>query len=156
MHQPKTTEEQRNESVVRELYSLAEATSKDTPKFVSLFAEGGYFYDVAAGQKYYGQDIGLTVDVYATAFPDMHRELYTLYFQDDVVIVELSLNGTHKGNLALPGGYIPPTNNEIHAPCCDVFHLKDGKVVSFHCYVAVPILLSQLGVFQNLSAAIKS
>ena len=153
MNQPKTAEEQRNAAVVRELYALAEASAKDTPKFVSLFAEGGYFYDVAAGKKYYGKDIGLTVDIYASAFPDMHRELYSMYFNDDVVVVELSLNGTHKGNLALPAGYIPPTNKEMHAPCCDVFHLKDGKVVSFHCYVAVPILLGQLGVFKNLSAA---
>src|ERR1700756_1623357 len=154
MLQPKTAEEQRNATIVRELYASAEATAKDTPKFVSLFAEGGYFYDVAAGKKYYGQDIGYTVDVYATAFPDMHREFYNMYFDDDVV-VELSLNGTHKGDLAIPAGVIPPTNKEMHAPCCDVFHLKDGKVVSFHCYVAVPILLGQLGVFKNLSAAIR-
>ena len=73
----------------------------------------------------------------------------------DVVVVELSLNGTHKGDLPLPAGVISPTNKEIHAPCCDVFHLKDGKVQSFHCYVAAPILLSQLGVFENLSAAIR-
>jgi hypothetical protein len=33
--------------------------------------------------------------------------------------------------------------------------LKNGKVGSFHCYVAVPILLGQLGVFKNLSAAIR-
>jgi hypothetical protein len=52
-------------------------------------------------------------------------------------------------------GVLPPTNTAMHAPCCDVFHLKDGKVVSFHCYVAVPILLGQLGVFKNLSAAIR-
>ena len=155
MNQPKTPEEQKKGAVIRELYGLAEASAKDTPKFVSLFAEGGYFYDVAAGKKYYGNDIGLTVDFYAEAFPDMHRELYEMYFYDDVVVVELSLNGTHRGNLTLAEGYIPPTNNKIHAPCCDVFHLKDGKVVSFHCYVAVPILLGQLGVFGNLSAAIK-
>ena len=31
----------------------------------------------------------------------------------------------------------------------------DGKIVSFHCYVAVPILLEQLGVFNNLQAALK-
>jgi hypothetical protein len=155
MHQPKTAEEQRNEAVIRELYASAEAAAKNIPKFVSFFGEGGYFYDVAAGKKYYGQDIGLTVDIYATAFPNMHRELYNLYFNDDVVVVELSLNGTHKGNLAIPAGVIPPTNKEMHAPCCDVFHLKDRKVVSFHCYVAVPILLEQLGVFKNLSAAIR-
>jgi ketosteroid isomerase-like protein len=64
-------------------------------------------------------------------------------------------DGTHKGDLVIPEGVIPPTNKEMHAPCCDVFHLKDPKVVSFHCYVAVPILLGQLGVFKNLSAAMR-
>jgi ketosteroid isomerase-like protein len=155
MNQPKTAEEQKNAGVVRELYASAEAVAKNTPKFVSLFGEGGYFYDVSAGKKYYGKDVGEVVDLYASAFPDMHRELYSMYFDDDVVVVELSLNGTHKGDLVLPEGVIPPTNKEMHAPCCDVFHLKDGKVVSFHCYVAVPILLGQLGVFKNLSAAIR-
>jgi hypothetical protein len=155
MHQPKTAEEQSDAAVIRELYASAEAAAKNTQKCVSLFGEGGYFYDVGAGKKYYGQDLGYVVDVYASAFPDMHRELYSMYFNDDVVVVELSLNGTHKGNLAIPEGVIPPTNKEIHAPCCDVFHLKDGKVVSFHCYVAVPILLGQLGVFKNLSAAVR-
>jgi hypothetical protein len=154
-HQPKTAEEQRNAAVIRELYASAEAAAKNTPKFVSMFGDGGYFYDVGAGKKYYGKDLGYVVDLYASAFPDMHRELYNMYFNDDVVVVELSLNGTHRGNLAIPEGVIPPTNKEIHAPCCDVFHLGDGKVVSFHCYVAVSILLGQLGVFKNLSAAIK-
>lgn len=150
-----TSEEARNEEVIRNVYFLAEGKSKNTPKFVSQFADGGYFYDVAAGKKYFGRDIGLTVDVYAAAFPDMHRELYQLYRRGDLVVVELSLNGTHKGDLILPPGTIPATGKEIHAPCCDVFHLKDGKVVSFHCYVAVPILLEQLGVFMNLQAALK-
>jgi hypothetical protein len=69
----KTAEQDRNEQAIRRLYSLADAKSKDTPAFVAQFSEGGYFYDVAAGKKYYGKDIGLTVDVYAVAFPDMHR-----------------------------------------------------------------------------------
>ena len=153
MSQPQTAEEQGNAAVIRDLYASAEAAAKNTPHFISLFADGGYFYDVAGGKKYYGKDIGLTVDVYASAFPDMHRELDSMYFNGDVVVVELSLNGTHQGDLPIPIGVIPPTNKEIHAPCCDVFHLKDGKVVSFHCYVAVPILLAQLGVLANLSAA---
>jgi hypothetical protein len=154
-HQPTTAEEEANATAIRALYASAEAAAKDTAKFVSYFAEGGYFYDVGAGKKYYGKEIGGTVDIYAAAFPDMHRELYGFYFNDDVVVVELSLNGTHNGDLELPAGVIPPTHKEIHAPCCDVFHLKDGKVASFHCYVAVPILLEQLGVFGNLSAALK-
>jgi ketosteroid isomerase-like protein len=152
----KTPEQDRNEQLIRRLYYLAEAASKDTQQFVSLFAKGGYFYDVAGGKKYYGAEIGVTVDVYAAAFPDMHRQLDRLYFFDNnVVIVELSLNGTHKGSLAMPAGTIAATGKEMHAPCCDVFHLEDGKVTSFHCYLAVPIILGQLGVLMNLGAALK-
>jgi hypothetical protein len=125
----KTSEEARNEQVIRSLYSLAEGNSKNTSKFVSLFTDDGYFYDVGAGKKYFGPEIGKTVDVYAAAFPDMHRELYALHSFGDHVLVELSLNGTHKGDLVIPPGTISPTGKEIHAPCCDVFHLKDGKVL---------------------------
>jgi ketosteroid isomerase-like protein len=140
-----------NEKVIRELYESAEV--KDSARFVSLFADGGYFWDVSAGAKYFGNDIGRTVDIYAEAFPDMHRQLDKLDVFGDMVVVELSLNGTHRGNLALPAGTIPPTGKEMHTPCCDVFHLKDGKVVSFHCYTAATILFAQLGVLGNLGAA---
>jgi hypothetical protein len=34
----------------------------------------------------------------------MHRELYELHVIGDVVVVELSLNGTHDGALPLPAG----------------------------------------------------
>jgi ketosteroid isomerase-like protein len=149
-----TSEQSRNEQTIRTLYSLAEGNAKDTSKFVSMFTDDGYFYDVSAGKKYFGAEIGLTVDIYAAAFPDMHRELYSLRGFGDHVLAELSLNGTHKGDLVIPAGKIAPTGREMHAPCCDVFHLKDGKVFSFHCYVAVPILLEQLGVFMNLQAAL--
>jgi hypothetical protein len=74
----KTAEQVRNEQVVRSLYGLAEGNAKDTSKFVSTFTDDGYFYDVAADKKYFDRDIGATVDVYAAAFPDMHRELYAL------------------------------------------------------------------------------
>ncbi len=150
-----TPQEAANEQAIRKLYSLANAATKDTPGFVAMFGEGGYFYDVGAGKKYYGKDIGVTVDNYANAFPDMHREFINLYTTGDVVVVELTLNGTHNGDLNLPKGVIPPTGREMHAPCCDVFHLKDGKIMSFHCYVAVPILLEQLGVFLNLQASFR-
>jgi len=142
----KTTEHDRNEQLICRLYYLAEAASKDTPQFVSLFADRGYFYDVSAGKKYYGADIGLPVDLYATAFPDMHRELDSFYFDDNVVVVELSLNGTHDGDLVTPTGTIPATGKEMHAPCCDVFHIKGGKVTSFHCYSTVTIILAQQGL----------
>lgn len=136
----------KNETLIRELYRIAEI--QDTKAFIDLFAEDGYFWDVSAGTKYYGRDIGKTVDVYATAFPDMHRELYDLYVLDNenTVVVELSLNGTHKGPLQLPSGTIPATGKKMQTPCCDVFKIENGKIKSFHCYTAATILLKQLGI----------
>lgn len=144
-----------NEEIIRTLYAVAEAGSRDTAKFISLFSEDGYFWDVPAGKKYYGQDIGIPVDAYATAFPDMHRELYEFYVTGDVVIVELALQGTHSGELHLDAGTLAPTGNRMDAPCCDIFKLKDGKVVSFHCYNEASVILQQLGALGNLAAALQ-
>jgi ketosteroid isomerase-like protein len=140
-----------NDAVIRALYQAAEV--KDVDQFKSLFTEDGYFYDVSAGVKYRGEELGRSIDIYATAFPDMHRELYDLYVAGYVVVVELSLNGTHRGPLALPVGTIPATGKEMHAPCCDVFYLKEGKVTSFHCYTAATVIFAQLGVLGNLVAS---
>jgi ketosteroid isomerase-like protein len=142
-----------NEKLIRSVYAVAEV--KDSKGFIDLFTKDGYFYDVSAGVKYYGNDIGKTVDIYSIAFPDMHRELIEFYVKDDenLVVVELTLNGTHKGPLELPVGTIPPTGKVMQTPCCDVFHIENGKVKSFHCYTAGTIMLGQLGVLGNLGAS---
>ena len=140
-----------NERIIRDVYRLAEV--QDASGFAAMFSEDGYFYDVSAGKKYYGSDIGKTVEIYAKAFPDMHRELDRFYVTGDVVVVELSLNGTQTGPLALAFGNIPPTGKEMHTPCCDVFILENGKVKSFHCYTAATILMAQLGILGNLEGA---
>jgi hypothetical protein len=147
-------EMKRNLEVVRELYRVAEADVNDVKKFVSLFAEKGYFYDVSAAKKYHGKDLGTVVENYHAAFPDMHRELDEIYVVEDMVIVQLSLNGTHKGPLELPIGTVPPTGKKMSTPCADYFKMKDGKVEYFHCYTAATVLLSQIGVIGNMNAAI--
>jgi hypothetical protein len=151
----KTQSNSANEKLIRSVYEVAEI--KDSKAFADLFTKDGYFYDVSAGVKYYGNDIGKTVDIYAKAFPDMHRDLLEFYVNDDenLVVVELTLNGTHKGPLDLPVGTIPPTGKVMVTPCCDVFHIVNNKVKSFHCYTAGTIMFGQLGVLGNLGAALQ-
>ena len=144
-----------SERIIRNLYAAAEEQNAD--KFASLFTEDGTFNDESGGRIYKGkEELAMTVKIYAIAFPDMHRELYDMYVCGDVVIVELSLNGTHKGPLMLPSGTIPATGKTIKTPCCDVFRIKDGKVFSFNCYAIATTLFAQLGVLGNLGAAFES
>ena len=133
-----------NEAAIRRAYQVAE--NKDVTGWVNCFTETGTFTDESIGVTYRGQELGRTVENYATAFPDMHRELYRFYEAGDTVIVELALQGTHKGPLSLPAGTVPPTGKRMDAPCCDVFQIENGKIQSFNCYPSGTIILAQLGV----------
>ena len=142
-----------NEQIIREAYQTAE--EQDVQGWVASFTPDGTFTDESIGVAYRGpNELGKTVEVYAKAFPDMHRELFRVFVDGDTVIVELALQGTHKGPLPMPMGTIPPTGKRIDAPCCDVFRLVDGKIQSFNCYVSGTVLLSQLGVLSNIEAAV--
>ncbi len=126
---------QTNEAVIRELYRVAEAKSLNAERFVSLFADDGYFLDMSSGQKWIGQKVREPVTGLISAYSDMHRDLLSIdSTSDDVVVVELKLQGTHDGDLPLPGGVLRATGRKFDVPCCDVWRLKDGKVKSFHCY----------------------
>jgi ketosteroid isomerase-like protein len=140
-----------NEQVIRDAYKAAEV--KDIDAFVGSFTDDGMFTDQSIRVTYRGRDVGQTVINYGTAFPDMHRELYQFYSTGNIVVVQLALQGTHRGPLKMPGGTISPTGKRMDAPCCDVFELVDGKIKRFDCYPSGTVVLTQLGVLDNLSAA---
>jgi ketosteroid isomerase-like protein len=142
-----------NEAAIRRTYQVAE--DKDIAEFVNCFTEDGTFTDESIGVTYRGpKELGRTVEIYAAAFPDMHRELYAFYVVGDTVIVELALQGTHNGPLHLPMGVIPPTGKKMNAPCCDVFQMTNGKIKSFNCYPSGTVVLTQLGILQKLSTVL--
>ncbi len=143
-----------NEKVVRDGYAIAER--QDAEGFIAHFTPDGVFRNKGTGQEFRGREVAIPLKVFATAFPDMHRELHRVYTIGDQVIVELSLQGTHNGPLDMGMGIIPPTGKRMDAPCCDVFTVKDGKVHVFNCYPSVFVMLWQLGVLPDLKGHLKS
>jgi ketosteroid isomerase-like protein len=145
-----------NEQIIRRAYEVAE--KKDIKGWVECFTPDGVFIDNSAGVTYRGPDgptgLGKLVEVYAKAFPDMHRELYRFLSVGDAVIVELALQGTHNGPLETAMGILPPTGKRMDAPCCDVFRLVNGKILSFNCYPSGTVIFAQLGVLSNIEAAV--
>jgi ketosteroid isomerase-like protein len=147
--------EKANEVAVRNAYHVAEI--KDIPGWVNCFAEDGVFIDESTNTTFKGpKQLGEIVVIFGTAFPDMHRELFNVYPTGDRVVVELALQGTQNGPLKMhmPPGTLPATGKRMDAPCCDVFHMVNGKIKSFHCYPSRTVMLSQLGVLSNIEAAV--
>ena len=145
-----------NEQLIRRTYEVAEKV--DLKAFVDCFTPDGTFTDMSINVTYRGAEgplgIPATVANYAKAFPDMHREVYKMWSIGDTVFVELALQGTHKGPLKMAEGFIPATGKRMDTPCFDAFKLVNGKISTFHCYPSGTVVLSQLGVFGNLEAAI--
>ena len=144
-----------NEDIIRQVYAAAEADGLDPDKFVTLFAEQGYFLDMASGERWVGDDLRQPVMGLAKSFPDLHRQLLRFHSSGNAVVVELKLQGTHRDDLPVAGAVLPATGKTFDVPCCDVFHLEDGKVVSFHCYNMKSIWLDQLGALHDLDGALK-
>src|ERR1700678_1682704 len=68
-----------NEEIIRKLYAAAEGPGMNTERFVSFFSKEGYMYDVPSGTKFRGKAIGDSIAALASAFPDVHRELLSIY-----------------------------------------------------------------------------
>jgi ketosteroid isomerase-like protein len=136
-----------SEQVVREVYAAAETSSLDLDRFVSLFAEDGYFLDMASGQKWVGAEVRQPIEGLGATFPEFHRELLNVHVgAQGFVFVELKLQGIQGGDFPLPtGGVLPGSGSRFDVPCCDIFHVENGKVAAFHCYNMRSMWLEQLG-----------
>jgi ketosteroid isomerase-like protein len=142
------------EAFVREAYATAER--RDLEGWKSLFADDGIFIDESVKVTYAGpKEWDYPVRNYGTAFADMHRELYDFWTVGNTVFVRLALQGTHTGPLQTPFGTIPPTGKRMDAPCVDIWELDNGKIKKFDCYPSGSIILTQLGVIENLEAALQ-
>ena len=104
-----------SEKVVRDGYAIAERV--DVDGFIAHFTPDGVFRNNGTGQEFRGRDVAIPLRVFATAFPDMHRELHRVHTTGDLVIVELSLQGTHNGPMDMGMGILPPTGKRMNAPC---------------------------------------
>jgi ketosteroid isomerase-like protein len=132
-----------NVAGVRNAYQIAER--KGLEAWIDAFSPDGVFTDSSVGISYRSREVADVVQNYATAFSNMRRELYHIYADDNVVVVQLALQGTHDGPLQLPFGVLRATGKQMDAPCCDVFEIEDGKIKRFDCYPEGSVIFAQLG-----------
>jgi hypothetical protein len=83
------------ETIVRRAYHLAEGNVMDVRGFIDLFADDGV---INAGlNSYRGKDLDYIVVFMGKLAPDVHRELHRVHVMDDVIALELSIRGLHRG-----------------------------------------------------------
>lgn len=73
------------------------------------------------------------VSVWRTAFPDLHFTVDLMVAEDDLVMCEVSFQGTHLGILKLipplEGPDLQPTGRNFRVKHIHRFRMKDGQIV---------------------------
>lgn len=81
------------------------------------------------------------------AFPDLKITVTNQVASESHVVCECSWTGTHTGPLVSPAGEIPPTGKPVAgALFCEVWEIRDGKLVHLTNYQDVSSWLRQLGI----------
>ena len=145
-----------NEEIVRAAYHAAEGNVMDLEGWRSSFTEDGVFNMIPTGESYTGEKLNDVVTFVAGAFPDVHRELLRVNAAgDDLVTVELLIQGTFTGTWPTPLGPLPGNGQQTSVPTADFLYLRDGKIHTFNCYPSINVRLAQMGVYPDFASALK-
>jgi steroid delta-isomerase-like uncharacterized protein len=93
---------------------------------------------IAPGTEGLKQMIGM----YRTAFPDFHVTVDEMVSEGDVVVVRMTFQGTHTGDLM----GIPPTGNKINIQGVDFLRFVGGKAAEVWHHEEELLMWQQLGV----------
>jgi steroid delta-isomerase-like uncharacterized protein len=104
----------------------------------SFVAESDTLPAPVAGQ----QGLGDFMNIYVTAFPDLHLDVEQMLASGDFVITRWVATGTHRGTLM----GIAPTGRSVVTHGCTVAQFSNGKDVHDWIYWDSGNLLRQIGV----------
>ena len=78
-------------------------------------------------------------------FPDSTIEITNLFATEEDAVVEFIGRGTNTGPLHMPTGDVPPTGRPVELRFCDVYRIRNGKIVSYRSYYDALGFMQQLG-----------
>jgi len=94
------------------------------------------------GRKEYRE----ALENWTKAIPDFKVEIVNLISSDEWVTVEFVGRGTHTGPLAGFMGTFPATNKKLDLKFCELFRIKDDRIVEGHLYFDSASMMRQFGL----------
>ena len=121
--------------------------SKDKSQIFSLYSADFVREDLGTNRQYDATSVGQMLDLYWSAFPDLHFTLEDeISGEQGKTVLVWKAKGTHKG----PFMNIPATNRTIEFYGFSILHLKDGQIVKVLYSWDEASMLRQMGLLPNL------
>jgi steroid delta-isomerase-like uncharacterized protein len=122
-------------------------TNREFDRILSeMIAEDVEWTTVPTGETFRGHEgFRQFMEGWSDAFPDGRAEDTNVYVGEDFAVTEFVGRGTHTGTLRTPAGEIPPTERSVEWPLCEVYQIRDGKIVRGRTYFDAATLMDQMG-----------
>jgi len=122
----------------------------DPAAVVAAFAKGGTYCAPNVPDGLSGSAIAVYAGELFAAFPDISFDVCgTAPAGDGVVGVRWTMRGTHRGDLVMPAGPIPPTGKQVQVSGITLIRFTEGKVVEEWQNADNLGFLQQLGVIST-------
>src|SRR6266487_2410320 len=137
-------------SLVRTLYDLYNAHQSDSAwldKCLAIISEDCEVINVPFGMTVRGPEgyqqlmLGWT-----QAFPESGNKKTKVVATEEGAVAEYIGHGIHTGPMQSPAGEIAATGRKVELPFCDVYRVRDGKIISLHQYYDALGFMQQLGL----------
>src|SRR5215212_1032478 len=122
-------------------------TNREYDRILSeMIAEDVEWTTVPPGETFRGHEgFRQCMEGWSDAFQDGRAEDTNVYVGEDFAVTEFVGRGTHTGTLRTPAGEIPPTERTVEWPLCEVYQIRDGKIVRGRTYFDAATLMDELG-----------
>ena len=128
--------------------------ARDADAFAATYAEDATI-TAPGGMVAHGQDGARQfIAMWTEGVPDNDITVTNEWVDGSTVIQEGVFSGTHTGTLVTPDGQsIPATGRSLRATYCDVFEVRDDRVVAERLYFDQVEMLTQLGLMPTPETA---
>ena len=143
-----TTEEQQNKQVVRRFFEAL--NRQDTERMDQLVSSNDYslHFSGMPPMDWNGSKKEFLTP-FATAFPDLHRNIVDMVAEGDKVAVSINVTGTYKGEFQ----GIPATGKQVSFTAMDMLTISDGKITEEWATADMMGLMQQIGAIPPRSAS---
>jgi steroid delta-isomerase-like uncharacterized protein len=144
-----TDAEERNSETVRQM--VAYLSSHNVAGMLSCFDDDMEWLDVPMEASHRGKaEISAFLDSLFDAFPNLDYQLTRMVTRGDNVVAQFQMRGTHQNTFyGLPG-----TQASVEIPCLSMITMRDGKMLSDHCYFDNAMILRQMGLMPPLDVTL--
>jgi steroid delta-isomerase-like uncharacterized protein len=121
----------------------------DWQRFKATLTQDSVYEEAGTQRRVQGADEIIRTDQeWRKVFPDAKGTIRNIFGSGNTVAAEITWEGTHRGDLEMPGNSIPASGKRVKLPASMVATVQGGKIKETRHYFDMVTMLQQVGAME--------